>query len=1187
LISSRRVCPITPGGFLLETTVLETTPMNTTQRHGWLSVSVLAFTIPAALAQDKPLTPEELEFFETKIRPALIEHCHKCHSGDKDAKVKGGLQVDSRAALLKGGSSGAAIVAGNPQRSLLYKAISYTDPNLQMPPKDKLPDNVVSDFESWIRMGAPDPRTGKAAGILKSEADKEKAKQHWSFKPIKKPEVPKPKSHLKTWIQNDVDIFVLAKLEEKGLLPTPPADKWTLIRRAYFDLIGMPPSPEEVEAFINDESPEAWSKVLDKLLASKHYGERWGRYWLDVARYADTRGANNNNQRMGNVMTQAYTYRDWVVNAFNDDLPYDRFLIYQIAADKATEEKKHLAAMGLLTLSRQANAVETIDDRIDVITRGMMSFSVYCARCHDHKFDPIPTADYYSLHGVFASCAEPGDRPIVESDTESPEYKDYIRQMAKIDAELEGYRMSNLAKHLGEARANTARYMQLAHGMIKDPEKQLRNRADQQTFENMYKLDQFVMNRWVGYLKARTDEKDPVWGPWAMYHKLDDKDFAAKGKDIAAKFVPSNDASKTFNSLVARSFSTSAANMAVVAERYAKLFADAEKAWSSAVTLNEKKKASAKEGEKVEDLKSLPDSAMDALRRAYLTGNAPAAYGYDQVANLNNNRIRNGENQFNDARQKLEVQHPGAPKRAMTLMDRGTLVNSPIAVKGDPRNPGKVVPRQFLEVLSGPDRKPFTKGSGRLELAQAIASDKNPLTARVAVNRVWMNHFGAPLVRTPTDFGVRAEDPTHPELLDYLASYLIENGWSIKKLHKFVMMSNVYQQGSDDRGKAMALDPANLLVWKMNRRRLDFESFRDSLLLISGKLKDEMGGPPVNIANRNDPLHTFDPYRRTIYAKVDRGNLATVFRTFDFANPDITTGQRFNSTVPQQALYMMNSDFITQLAREVVNRTDFKKDMDERQRIVQIYQIAFQRPPTDIELKLGHRFLEEQSGIKSTGPATAQVWRYGYGQYDPANRRVVNFFALPVFDGRAWLGDPKDTAKPLGPIKLDAAGGTVGTMRGIAVIRRWTAPRDVSVAIDGTIGHQLMRNAQGDGVNAYIAASGRGELGRYLDVRNKTAYTTVAKVDLKKGDTIDFIVDAGSKGNWIGDTFTWAPTIRVVGAPAMMSGNMASTEPASANEWRAGADFNRGGSTQPAKPLNTWEKYAQVLLLANEMAFLD
>ena len=391
-------------------------------------IPTVALCTASLHAQDKPLTPEESEFFEARIRPALIEHCHKCHSGDKDAKVKGGLQLDSKAGLLKGGSTGPGLVPGQPDRSLIIKAIRYADPNLQMPPKEKLSDSVIADLESWVRMGAPDPRTGKAAAVLKTDDDLAKARKHWGFQPVVKPEPPKSKVHLKGWVQNEIDLFILAKLEEKGLFPSPMADKWTLVRRAYFDLLGMPPSAKDAEEFVNDESKDAWPKLLDKLLASPHYGERWGRYWLDVARYADTRGAESAaTQRSGdNRLPHAYTYRDWVVNAFNEDMPYDKFLKYQIAADcMPGTETKNLAALGFITLNRSVNnQQERIDDRIDVVTRGTMSLSVYCARCHDHKFDPIPTKDYYSLYGVFDSISDLAVKPVIQKVGETPQYRD-------------------------------------------------------------------------------------------------------------------------------------------------------------------------------------------------------------------------------------------------------------------------------------------------------------------------------------------------------------------------------------------------------------------------------------------------------------------------------------------------------------------------------------------------------------------------------------------------------------------------------------------------------------------------------------------------------------------------------------------------------------------------------------------
>ncbi|MEQ2009292.1 MAG: DUF1549 domain-containing protein, partial [Limisphaerales bacterium] len=563
-------------------------------------VVVGSFTAPA-FAQDKPLTAEESEFFEAKIRPALIEHCHKCHSGDKDAKIKGGFQLDSKAGLLKGGSTGPGLVAGEPDRSLMIKAIRFSDPNLQMPPKDKLPDSVIADFENWVRMGAPDPRTGKAAAMLKTDEDLAKAKKHWAFQPIVKPEPPKPKAHLKTWIQNDIDLFILAKLEEKGMFPSPIADKWTLVRRAYFDLLGMPPSVKEAEEFVNDESKDAWPRLLDKLLASPHYGERWGRYWLDIARYADTRGGGNNNNRMGdNRLLHAYTYRDWVVNAINEDMPYDKFLKYQIAADcMPGAETKNLAALGFLTLNRGVNnQQERIDDRIDVVTRGTMSLSVYCARCHDHKFDPIPTKDYYSLYGVFDSSTDAVNKPLLQKVDDTKDYRDYLAKQAGIEASREGFRQTQLGTFVGEAKAKTLDYMMAVHyANIGNTNYMFDNRAGQTRFETVTKLQFEVAGPWKSYIGRHNKAGDPVFGPWHDYTKLveedkvSDKDFAAKSKELAAKYMSKDGTPmKGLNPLVARAFSTPISNLRTAAERYAKLFLDAEKAWVSAVTLDSKKK---------------------------------------------------------------------------------------------------------------------------------------------------------------------------------------------------------------------------------------------------------------------------------------------------------------------------------------------------------------------------------------------------------------------------------------------------------------------------------------------------------------------------------------------------------------------------------------------------------------------
>jgi hypothetical protein len=1193
---------------------------------------MLKFAVAAAVAcgapvfaQEKPLTPEENDFFESRIRPALIEYCHNCHSADKDAKIKGGLQLDSKAGLLKGGSTGPGLVPGQPDRSLIIKAMRYTDPNLQMPPKEKVPDSVLADFENWVRMGAPDPRTGKNAAVLKTDEDLQKAKKHWAFQPVVKPQPPTPKAHLKTWIQNDIDLFVLAKLEEKGLFPSPIADKWTLVRRAYFDLLGMPPSAKEAEDFVNDTSKDAWEKLIDKLLASPHYGERWGRYWLDIARYADTRGANNNNRMGDNRLIHAFTYRDWVINAINEDMPYDKFLKYQIAADSLPgAEPKHLAALGFLTLNRAVNnRQEEIDDRIDVLTRGTMSLSVYCARCHDHKFDPIPTKDYYSLYGVFDSSVYPMDnKPVIQKIEDTLEYRKYTAERAAVEARLEGYRVNERAKFVGEGKAKTVDYLLATHfaKMGNTNYNFDGGRAGQDRFENFTKLQFEIAREWRRYLGQRSKPGDPVFGPWHDYSKLveedklPDKDFAAKSKELAAKYMgPDGTPMKGLNPLVARAFSTPISSFRLVAERYAKLFLDAEKAWIAAINMDAKKKKEDNDP----TLKKLSDPAMEQLRQVFYGQGSPVNFSYDQIARLDNNRIRNGEQNFQLDLDRLDANHPGAPRRAMALTD-GSPRNAKVALKGDPRNLGPEVPRQFLEALN-PNRKPFTKGSGRAELANEIATKDNPLTARVLINRIWMNHFGGALVRTPTDFGVRADDPTHPELLNYLSAWVVENGWSLKKLHKFIMSSATYMQSSDDRAKPLLNDPANLYVWKMNRRRLDFEGFRDSLLAVSGKLDARLGGPPVKLLTEggNPVNYPENPYRRTLYGYIDRGNLPSLYRTFDFANPDATVGMRFGSTVPQQALYLMNSPFVGDLARAIVHRDDVKNKVDEEGRIEMLYQICFQRLPSALETKIGMKFLEDQSGVK--GADAKPIWQYGYGQYNPRSRQV-SFFRMPIYTNTPQAGmmmrnqnQPPgryEAGPKLPGVNLSRDGGTAGA---VAVIRRFTAPVDASLTIDGDFSQP--RQAAGDGVTGYIVHSRTGQLGTYaLAAGNRSATTRVAKVDVKKGDTIDFIVDNGGRGNTIGDTFTWAPTLRVAaaagpamasaagqpmtpfggpmmtpGAPAMnnmnnMGGQMGGG--GGGNAWDARAQFGSPSAGQQ-KPLDTWEKYAQMLLLANEMTFVD
>jgi hypothetical protein len=737
------------------------------------------------------LPADDLQFFETKIRPVLEEDCFKCHSHQAD-RIKGGLMLDSRAAVLKGGNTGPAVVPGKPDDSVLIQALRYTDEDLRMPPPEhggKLSDQQIADFTEWVRRGAPDPRVPAMAASGKAYGGVGKA--HWAFQPVKKPEVPAVKD--KTWGQSPIDNFVLAKLESVGLHPNPIADKRTLIRRVTFDLTGLPPTEPEILRFLADDSPGAFAKVVDRLLESPAYGERWARYWLDVARYSDTKGdaPKRNDPRY----PHAWTYRDYVIDAFNRDKPYSQFILEQLAADRlvaAEEDKakaKHteppmdrtvLAALGFLTLGNQFDGRrdDVIADQIDVTTKAFLGLTVACARCHDHKFDPIPTKDYYSFYGVFANTVEPprvtAEPTLYTKLPKTPELTDY---MAKS--------------------------------------------------EELKKKEEALQERLLELRRSR--ERDPQ-----------------KRRELVKE-----------------------------------------------------------EGQ---------------LQR--------------QVGDL-------------------EIEHPGAPARANVVVDASRSRDYPVLLRGEVQNKGDVVPRRFLECLApDPKHRPeWHNGSGRVDLAKAIADPKNPLTARVFVNRLWQQHFGAGFVATPDDLGNMSVPPANPELLDWLATRFVESGWSIKQLQRTIVLSSTYQQSSAANPAAVALDPDNKLLWRANLHRLEFEEVYDSLLAIAGTLDRTVGGKSVMPSS--DSFGT----RRSLYTYIDRRNPPELLTQFDFPNPDTEAGKRYETTVPQQALFLMNSPLVVETARKLTHRPEFAALDTDANRVTSLYLAIFQRPPTEQEVALGVRYV--------------------------------------------------------------------------------------------------------------------------------------------------------------------------------------------------------------------------------------
>jgi mono/diheme cytochrome c family protein len=947
-------------------------------------LAVAAGALPAA-----ELAPADAQFFENKIRPILAGHCYKCHS-EAEGKMKGDLALDTRAATLKGGKNGPAVVPGKPEKSLLITAISYKDADLQMPPKgEKLTDAQIADLTQWVKMGAPDPRTG-AATKGKLTGLTPAARSHWAYQPVKKPA--EPKVQQKEWVQTPVDAFILAKLEEKGMKPSGPANKEALLRRATFDLIGMPPTTDELKAFLEDNSANAFAKVVDRLLASPHYGERWGRHWLDTARYSDTSGNQNNNARDNYRYAYAWAYRDYVIKAFNDDKPYDRFILEQIAADKLPlgNDKSPLAALGFLTVGeRFQNRNDVINDRIDAVTKGFLGLTVSCARCHDHMFDPIPTADYYSLHGVFNSVIEPREKPLIAPPANNGLYQDYLAKRRALEQQNRDVYYQAVDRFNSEFRQKASAYLLASQTMRRQTPEGIKLRNE---LTKKFKLDDELVRNNV--IAARAD--DPVFGPWARFNQLAPADYATKGRALAQEIAANNPGKgrRGYNPLVAAMFKNAAPrSLADVAAIYGALFARIEP--------QAKGYLAAKMRAKTEEVPGV-DPALAQLAQkpfAIAAGGDLSMEELQEITDRWPRRIRDRTRFVHTALNELDLTHPGAPARAMVLEDAPNPKDSPVFIRGQVETKGPIVPRRFLEVLSGPNRPEFKEGSGRLDLARAIASKDNPLTARVMVNRVWMHHFGEAFVPTPDDLGVQSEKPSHPELLDWLSCYFMENGWSLKKLHRLIMLSSVYQQSSDNNPRYAQVDPNNRLLWRANIRRLDFESIRDSLLVFSGKLDATIGGKPVNLTD--EPYS----YRRSVYGYVDRGNLPELMQQFDFSDPDMPNSKRATTIVPQQALFLMNSPMVVDVARKMAARKEFTSARTDEARVTALYNIIFQRAPRAEEIKLAVAYVNElkqsspASFAAATAPVAAVTARPGPGARPPkASPKQVN-----RRDGRAAI----------------------------------------------------------------------------------------------------------------------------------------------------------------------------------------
>jgi cytochrome c553 len=1098
-------------------------------------------------------TSDAAEYFESHVRPVLVEKCVGCHGPDDQSSD---LRLDSLPAMLRGGQQGAAIIPGNAERSLLIRALKQ-DGDLRMPPKpdSKLDEQVIDRFSRWINAGAvwPDaPATSQATPA-------EKAVTHWAFQPISRPAIPPSTPHAQSQandvsaaLHTPIDAFVSQKLNAAGLRLAHETDRRTLIRRVYYTLTGLPPTPQDVATFVADPDPAAYEKLVDQLLDSPHYAEHWARHWLDVARYSDTKGYVY--AREERFWIHAWLYRDWVVQALQQDLPYDRFLLLQLAADLVSDTKRgDLAALGYLTLGRRFLGVkhDVIDDRIDVVCRGTMALTVGCARCHDHKYDPIGMDDYYGLYGVFDSCAE-HRVDLAEGEASAPDAEFY----------------EGLKERQEKLAVESARYSREAADRVRA---RLYDYLHAQTILDSYPAEGFdqiltpddiypaFVRQWESYLRTTLNTNDPIFGPWHDFQRLPAAEFESLAMEVTVRWrsVPVD----RVNARVLQCLDTPPKSFDDVVRRYADMLGDVDRRWKA------RQAAAAGDG---------PDGAEWTADDEALLG---VLYGERSPCEVPEGTIVTTETFYptNQCEQLWRLQgdvdrwimSAGESARfALTLVDRQAAREPRIFRRGNAARKGNEVERRAPRLLSTFAAEPFSHGSGRLELARAIIDPANPLTARVIVNRVWAGHFGQGLVRTTSDFGTRAAPPTHPELLDWLASEFVQNGWSLKQLHRMIVMSATFRQVSESDldesyyQRAKQLDPENELLWHAPRHRLTFEEMRDTLLSITGELDRAVGGKP------RDMFSIPSMPRRAIYGLVDRQFLPATLRTFDFANPDLHTPTRSETTVPQQNLFFMNHPFLLERAQSLAAQTAQSHSVE--QRITQMFHLALLRDPSSDELHDAIEWLAAaEHEPEPQRPPTVADWQYGFGRLESEQQRVGGFTPLPHFSGKAWQGSDKYPDDKLGWVQLSAEGGHPGNDLEHAAVRRWITPRDLTIEIRSTIAHT---SEPGDGIRAFVVSSRQGVL-HTQSLHQKSEELNCDPLELQTGDTIDFVVDIGEVLN--SDDFRWEVTITEV-VP-----ETASSSPATI--WNSKVDFTQNVAVR----LTPWEQFAQVLLCTNEVMFVD
>jgi len=866
-------------------------------------IAILWSCAPFVRAADS--APGGSEFFEMRIRPILAKRCFTCHTSGR----MGGLEMSGRNALLKGGGRGPAISADHPEDSLLLQAVSYKLDALKMPPTGKLPDNEIDDLTVWVKAGAVWPDSPKPPALKgPAYAITPEQRAFWAFQPVRKTALPDVQDAGRA--KSAIDRFLQAKREALGLEAVKPADKLTLLRRAYFDLIGLPPTPEQVDAFLRDSSPAAFAKVVDHLLASPGYGDRWGRYWLDVARYSDDRL----DSEVEDPYPNAFRYRDWVIDAFNQDMPYNQFVKAQIAGDLLGDDQ-YVTGLGFYALRPKA---EMQEDRVDATTRGFMGLTAGCAECHNHKFDPIPTTDYYALLGVFTSTEDSEFHLAPEAVVKK--YKEQEKKIQDREARIRDFLYTEASQLAGILADQSPRYLRAARKVLGPAGLDAKDAADADH------LDRETLERWVRYLQVAP--KDHRYLDNWQDEKFDLEQFRQQVLAVLDERKKVDETNAVIKAKAKKAGPKAKANVVSLKPESYYLWRDL---FFSDFYGNQ--------------FKQEDDGVLYyGPNRGYLTSDG----------NVERFLAGQWKEHLDSLRAELAVLKLALPPPypfAHVIKDAAKPKVERVRIGGARENLGEAVPHHFLSILSDGEPHRFEKGSGRLELAEAIADARNPLTARVMVNRIWQHHFGAGIVRTPSDFGRMGDRPSHPELLDYLAAGFIESGWSIKALHREIMLSATYALSADQSAKNMRIDPENRLLWRANIQRLDVEALRDSLLFVSGELDFKAGGPPAKLNDENNK-------RRTVYGFVSRNTLDGMLALFDFPNPNIASEKRNMTESPAQELFFLNSSFIAQRAQALARRVSAGPKRDEASRIDAAYRILFGRAPSRDELQLGENFLK-------------------------------------------------------------------------------------------------------------------------------------------------------------------------------------------------------------------------------------